>query len=196
MAGVERPVMVKPAPETLAWEMLMLAEPELVKVTVEEPDEPTLTVLKLTAPGFAVRLPCTPKPLSGIESVELLALLLMVMEPEAAPAVVGANCAEKFTVWLAATVTGVESPETLKPAPVAEIDEMVALALPELVRVMFCWPLLPTATLAKDTEAGLAPRVELVATPVPERARVCGEFGALSVKLMLPEAAPFDVGVN
>ena len=98
VAGVERPVMVKPAPETLAWEMLMLAEPELVKVTVEEPDEPTFTLLKLTAAGLEVRLPCTPEPLSGIESVELFAELLMVMEPEAAPAAVGTNCAEKFTV--------------------------------------------------------------------------------------------------
>ena len=35
-----------------------------------------------------------------------------------------------------------------------------------------------------------------MATPVPERVRVCGEFGALSVKLMLPVAAPGTVGAN
>ena len=133
-----RPVMVNPAPETLAWEMLMVAEPELVKVTVEEPEEPTLTLPKVTAPGLEVRLPWVPVALSGIASVELLALLLMAMEPEAAPAVVGANCAVKFTDWLAVSVTGVESPEMLKPAPVVVTLEMVALALPELVNVMVC----------------------------------------------------------
>ncbi len=188
--------MVNPAPETLAWEMLMVAEPELVKVTVEEPEEPTLTLPKVTAPGLEVRLPCVPVALSGIASVELLALLLMAMEPEAAPAVVGANCAVKFTDWLAVSATGVESPEMLKPAPVVVTLEMVALALPELVSVMVCWPLLPTETLPKETVAGLAARVELVATPLPDMVKDCGEFGALSVKLMLPEAAPFAVGVN
>jgi hypothetical protein len=93
-------------------------------------------------------------------------------------------------------VTGVERPLALKPAPVVAIAEIVALALPEFVSVTVCWPLLPTETLPNETVAGLAPSVELVATPVPERVSVCGEFGALSVKLMLPVAAPVAVGAN
>ena len=85
---------------------------------------------------------------------------------------------------------------TLKPVPVAVMAEIVALAFPELVSVTVCWPLLPTETLPNDTLAGLAPSVALVATPVPVRVRVCGELGALSVKLMLPCAAPAAVGAN
>ena len=38
--------------------------------------------------------------------------------------------------------------------------------------------------------------MELVETPFPARVRVWGEFGALSVKLMLPVAAPAAVGAN
>jgi len=93
-------------------------------------------------------------------------------------------------------VTGAVRPATLKPVPVEEIAEIVALAFPAFVSVTVCWPLLPTATLPNETAAGLAPSVELVATPLPERVSVCGEFGALSVKLMLPAAAPAAVGAN
>ena len=93
-------------------------------------------------------------------------------------------------------VTGVARPVTLKPGPVAANDEMVALAFPVLVSVTVCWLLLPTATLPNETLAGLAFSVELVETPIPDIVRVCGEFGALSVKLMLPEAAPVAAGTN
>src|SRR5271156_2905710 len=93
-------------------------------------------------------------------------------------------------------VTGAAKPVMLKPVPVAAMEEIVALAFPELVSVTVCWPLLPTETFPNETLAGLAPSVALVATPVPERARVCGEFGALSVKLMLPWAPPAAVGAN
>lgn len=97
---------------------------------------------------------------------------------------------------MAASVIGAARPVTLKPVPVATMAEIVALAFPELVSVTVCWPLLPTETLPNDTLAGLAPSVALVATPVPVRVRVCGELGALSVKLMLPCAAPAAVGAN
>lgn|SRR5450432_2611909 len=93
-------------------------------------------------------------------------------------------------------VTGAVRPVTLKPAPTVVTAEIAALAFPVLVSVTVCWPLLPTATLPKERLAGLAPSVELVKTPFPERVRVWGEFGALSVKLMLPTAAPAAVGEN
>lgn len=196
VAGVARPLILKPVPDALACEIETLAEPELVKVTDELPLAPTFTFPKLTVDAFAVRLPCVPEPLTGIERVELLAVLEMVIVPDAAPVVVGANCAVKLADWFAPMVTGVAKPITLKPLPVATSDEIVALALPVFVNVIVCWPLLPTATLPNDTFAGLAPRVELVATPMPDIVRVCGEFGALSVKLMLPDAAPVAVGAN
>lgn len=56
--------------------------------------------------------------------------------------------------------------------------------------------MLPTATVSNDTLAGLAESVELVATPVPDNVSVCGEFGALSVKVTLPDAAPVAIGAN
>ena len=94
--GVARPLMVKPVPETLACEIEMLAEPELVRVIDEVPFAPTITLPKPTVEGFAVRLPWVPEPLRGIESVELLAVLETVMLPDAAPEVVGANWAVKL----------------------------------------------------------------------------------------------------
>jgi hypothetical protein len=48
--------------------------------------------------GFAVRLPCTPVPLSAIATAGLLAVLVIRMLPEAAPTVVGANCAVKVVL--------------------------------------------------------------------------------------------------
>lgn len=196
VTGVASPLVLKPVPDTLACEIEILAEPELVNVTADEPLAPTITLPKVTLNGFAVRLPCVPEPLRGIDSMELVALLVIVMPPEALPEAVGAKLAVKLTAWLAASVTGALSPVTLKPAPVTATAEIVAVAFPEFVSVTVCWPLLPTATPPNDTLAGLAPSVELVATPFPERTSVWGEFGALSVKVILPAAAPVAVGAN
>ena len=94
--GTARPFILKPVPDTFACEFEMLADPELVNVTDEVPLEPTKTLPKPTVNGFAVRLPWVPEPLTGIESVELFAVLEIVMLPDAAPEVVGANCAVKL----------------------------------------------------------------------------------------------------
>jgi hypothetical protein len=64
------------------------------------------------------------------------------------------------------------------------------------VKVIVCGLLLPTDTFPNATLPGLATKLELVATPVPTMLTTCGEPGALSVKVMLPVAAPFAVGVN
>jgi len=68
--------------------------------------------------------------------------------------------------------------------------------LPLFVSVIVCVPLLPTATLPKETLPGLAVSVAFAAIPVPVSKMVCGEPGALSVKEMLPVAAPAAVGEN
>jgi hypothetical protein len=83
--------MLKPVPDTFAWEIAMLADPEFVNVMDDEPFAPTITLPKFTFKGLAVRLPWTPEPLRGIERVELFAVLVIVMLPEALPDVVGAN---------------------------------------------------------------------------------------------------------
>jgi len=61
---------------------------------------------------------------------------------------------------------------------------------------MVCCPLLPTATLPKAAVVGLAAKVAPAAIPFPESTSVCGEPGALSVKVMLPVALPVAEGVN
>jgi hypothetical protein len=91
VAGVARPLTPKPAPDTFACEMEMLAEPEFVRLMEEVPLAPTITLPKPTFSGFAVRAPWVAAPLRGIERVELLALLEIVMLPDAPPEVVGAN---------------------------------------------------------------------------------------------------------
>lgn len=89
--GAERPLMLKPVPETLACEIEILADPELVKVMVEDPFEPTVTLPNPTVCGLTARLPCAPDPLKGIDRVELLALLVTSMFPTTFPEVVGAK---------------------------------------------------------------------------------------------------------
>lgn len=167
VAGTDRPVMANPLPDALPCEMVMLAVPEFVNVTFTDPLAPSSKLPKLMLAGFAVRFPCTPVPVSGTVTVELLALLVIVMLPEALPAVVGANCAMKLVLWLAASVNGAEIPAAVKPLPLALTAEIVALALPLFVSVMVCCPLLPTATFPNDTLPGLAVSAELVETPLP-----------------------------
>jgi len=86
-----RPVMLNPVPDALACEIATLAVPEFVRVTLTDPLAPTSRLPKLMLVGFAVRLPCTPVPLSVIDVVGLLAVLVIRMLPETAPTVVGAN---------------------------------------------------------------------------------------------------------
>ena len=136
VAGVDIPEILNPVPDALPCEIVMLAVPEFVKVTFTDPLAPTSKLPKLMLDGFAARLPCTPVPVSGIEIVESFAVLVIVMPPDAVPAVAGANSAVKLVLWLAASVTGVESPTAVKPLPVALTAEIVVLALPLFVSVI------------------------------------------------------------
>ncbi len=47
------------------------------------------------------------------------------------------------------SVAGTDKPAMLKPAPEALAAEIVTLAVPELLNVMVCVPLLPTSTFPK-----------------------------------------------
>jgi hypothetical protein len=98
VCGVARPVMLNPVPDALPCEIATLAVPEFFKVTLTDPLEPTSKLPKLMLVGFAVRLPCTPVPLSATVTVGLLAVLVIRTLPEAAPTVVGANCAVKVVL--------------------------------------------------------------------------------------------------
>src|SRR2546426_6981990 len=71
------------------------------------------------------------------------------------------------------------TPLALKPAPVTVTPEMVTLEFPLLVSVTGNPLLPPTFTLPKLRLVGLAPSKNVAATPVPLRAMVRGEPGAL-----------------
>src|SRR3989442_2819413 len=71
---------------------------------------------------------------------------------------------------------------------------MVQSALPELVRVRFCTPVLPTSTLPKLTLGGVTESCGC--TPVPLRAMVLGELGGLLTNETLPDTLPVAARPN
>lgn len=170
--------------------------PVLVNVTGTEALAPTITAPKLMLAGFAERPACVPVPLSGTVNVPFVAFDVIVTVPEAAPAVVGANFAVNVAVAPAAICCPLVRPVLLNPVPVVVAWLIVIAALPEFVRVMVCWLELPTTTLLKLKLPGFALSVLPLATALPVSESVCGEFGALSVKTMLPVAPAVEVGVN
>jgi len=133
-------------------------------------------------------------PLREIVIGELGALLVTVTVPAALPLVVGANFAVKVLFWPELIVSGVVIPVTLNPVPDALTAETVTLAVPEFVSVIVCDPLLPTAILPKLTVVGLADSCPC--TPVPLRAIVAGDPGALLEIETLPLTLPLAVGAN
>src|SRR2546422_6533047 len=88
------------------------------------------------------------------------------------------------------------TPLALKPAPVTVTPEMVTLEFPLLVSVTGNPLLPPTFTLPKLRLVGLAPSKNVAATPVPLRAMVRGEPGALLTSDTEPVTLPAAVGVN
>ena len=85
---------------------------------------------------------------------ELGASLTSEMLPDTLLVAVGAKCTLKVLDCPGGRVSGKVSPLMLKPAPVKVPCAMVKLALPELVKVRFCTPVLPTSTLPKLTLGG------------------------------------------
>jgi hypothetical protein len=94
----------------------------------------------------------------------------------------------------AAMVVAVERPVMLNPAPVTVTCENVRVVLPLFVKVMVWELLLPIATFPKLTLVGEA--AISAWRPVPLKAMVAGDPGALLVMEMLPDALPADVGAK
>jgi len=74
------------------------------------------------------------------------------------------------------------TPLALKPAPETVTLEMLTFEFPVFVKVTLEEPLPPTFTLPRLRLAGFAPSRKVAATPVPLRAMVRGEPGALLTK--------------
>src|SRR5438132_261142 len=147
--GKVSPLMLKPAPVKLACAMVKLAPPELVRVRFCTPVLPTSTLPKLTQRNGTRLNSSHTVPLSAMLLVELGALLTSETLLDSLPVVVGANCKSFPTRRSSDLVRGKVSPLMLKPAPVTLACAMVKLALPELVKVRFCTPVVPTSTLPK-----------------------------------------------
>jgi len=192
--GVARPVIVNPAPEVLAWEIVRLAVPEFVNVTVCEPELPTATEPKAIDVGLAASWACAPVPVIEMVVGEFGALLTIEIVPTALPPDVGANCAVNEVLWPAVKVFGVANPVMLNPVPVAVAWEIVKVAEPLFVRVTVCEPVLPAVTEPNVTTAGLAPSCPC--TPVPVIETAAGEPCALLTIAMPPVALPAEVGAN
>ena len=90
----------------------------------------------------------TPIPDSEMLDGELVALLLTVILPLAAPFAEGANVEVSVVVCPGARVMPL-APVELKPAPATITCAIVTLEFPALVMVMFCALLLETFTLPK-----------------------------------------------
>ncbi len=106
----------------------------------------------------------------------------------------GAKLAVKEVVCPGLRVAGTDKPVMLKPVPEVLAAEMVTLAVPELLNVKVCVPLLPTSTFPKLKLEGLG--VSAPCTPVPLKVIVAGEFVALLATLTLPGTLPAAAGAK
>ena len=97
--GRFKPVMLNPEPVMLAWEMVTLEPPELVRVSDRVELLPTCRLPKLMLEGLALSAPAVaPAPESETRSVEFDALLVTERYPLAAPPDWGANITLKVTL--------------------------------------------------------------------------------------------------
>jgi len=189
---------VKPVPVTLAPEMVVLAVPEFISVTVELPVLPTLIFPKLTAAGLAPSWPSVPVPdiATVAEGSALPTSPETSTSPDALPALVGVNSTVKLVLWPAASVIGVLSPVTVNSEPVCVKELTVMDSFPEFFSVTACLLVAPTDVLANVMTAGVVVKVAVEAIAVPERANACGEPGTLSAKLIIPASVAAAGGVN
>lgn len=126
------PLAVNAPFETPRLEMVTLALPLLVSATLSELLLPTFTLpkLKLVVLNPSTFVEATPVPLNGIDIDGLGELFASMIEPDTAPAVVGAKTALNVVLLPAPIVSGALMPEILNPVPVTLTDEMVRLADP------------------------------------------------------------------
>jgi hypothetical protein len=94
-----------------------------------------LPKLKLVGLAVSRNVAATPVPLRGMAAGEFGALLTRETLPVKLPVAAGAKATLKLLDWPTARVSGKVSPLRLNPAPLTVADEMVRLAVPELVRV-------------------------------------------------------------
>jgi len=135
----------------------------------------------------------TPLPLSAIVAGEFAALLFTNTLPVTEPVAVGAKFTLNVVLCPAPKLSGV-NPLIVKPAPETLSEETFTLVLPVLLNVTVWLLLLPTFTFPKLKLLGPAASWLVAVTPVPLRAIVVGEVGALLVIVRLPVTLLVVVG--
>src|ERR1700687_1757437 len=157
MTGVPAPLRVNPAPLSEIWEIVTLAFPVLVTVTLCVEDDPVFTLAK-SKTAVLKESTCvadTPVPLRAIRAGEFGALLTIVTLPLAVPAEAGANWTLKVVDRPALRVMGRDRVLRLKPPPVTLTCENVSAPVPLLVNLMVCVLGEPTVTSPKLTLEGV-----------------------------------------
>jgi hypothetical protein len=127
---------------------------------------------------------------------EPVAVLVTVTVPVSVAVVVGLNTTSNVIFWFGVSVTGVPAFVRLKPVPFSLIWVICTFPLPVFVAVTGSVDELPVFTFPKLRLVVLNDNASDCATPVPLRAIVAGEFGALLTTVTLPLAAPADAGEN
>jgi hypothetical protein len=163
VVGSVGPVIPNPVPPIVACEIIKLAFPESRTVSVCVLDVPSATPVKLTAAGTTVICGCMPVALSGTVKVGLLALLVKVKLPVAAPIEVALKLSFSETCFPAARVKGTAIPAALNSFPTVATLEIVTLPAALLVIVSVCELLLPTFTFPRFKLAGFDVRPAVVA---------------------------------
>jgi hypothetical protein len=138
----------------------------------------------------------TPVPDNVTIAGEPVALLAMVTLPVSVPATDGLNRTPNVSCCDGANVTGVPTPLKAKPVPLMLTPEIVTLALPVSVMVMFWVAALAVLTLPKLKLELLSAMVVVAATPFPVSGIVFGEAGALLTIAMPPLTLPGTCGAN
>ena len=111
--------------------------------------------------------PDTPEPLTRISSVEFDASLTTEIFPLNGPVACGTNVTVNGTACPDANVNGRLRPLKLRPVPVVVNCDTETVEPPEFESVTVALALLPTATLPKFTDVGLAANTP-ADTAVPE----------------------------
>lgn len=146
VAGIDRPLMLNPVPETAAALTAKFMLPVLLSVTLCVLVWPTLTLLKFSDDGEKAGTASRPVPLSATARLEFVASLVTVNAPVAGVIEVGANrictvavCPTASELDGVALTTVNTSLETVAP-------EIFTAPVPVFVMVTLCIAVVPTAT--------------------------------------------------
>jgi len=195
LAGSVMPETATPATDGVTLEIVTCDVPIFCRRIVCVVSLPTTTFPKLKDAGVADSVESVAVALIPINTLGSLALLVIDTDPVSVPADAGLYVTVKSAVCPPASVMGAVIPETLTAFPEDVTLEIATASLPVFVRCTVSVASLPTATLPKAIEFGVAVSAAAV-VPAPLRATSEGEPAALLVIVIVPVSASPAVGLN